>query len=126
MSEELNSGKVIEELDFAAAAYAKEVVGLLNDQMRSVIDIRKPEITDFYTGENSLLKANDNVVVNTLQAWGIYFQLLNIAEENTAMRRRRQTENRQGLEYVKGTFHHIFHEAKERGVTAKEIKKLLE
>ena len=115
-----------DELDSAAASYAKEIVELLNDQMRSVINIRKPDILDYYTGKKSLPKNNDEALVNTLQAWGIYFQLLNIAEENTGMRRRRHTEKLRGLEYVPGTFHHIFHEAKDRGVTAKEIQKLLD
>ena len=39
---------VIEELDSAAASYAKEVVGLLNEQMLSVIKIRKPDILDYF------------------------------------------------------------------------------
>lgn len=118
--------KAVDELDSAAASYAKEIVGLLNDQMRKVINIRKPEILDYYTGKKQLPKNNDAALVNTLQAWGIYFQLLNIAEENTGMRRRRHTEKLRGLEYVPGTFHHIFHDAKQRGVKAKDIQKLLD
>ncbi|MBL1142751.1 MAG: phosphoenolpyruvate carboxylase [Proteobacteria bacterium] len=117
---------VVDELDSAAASYAKEIVGLLNEQMRKVIEIRKPEILDYYTGKKEIPEDDDDAVVHTLQAWGIYFQLLNIAEENTGMRRRRHTENLRGLEYVPGTFHHIFHDAKERGVSAKEIKNLLD
>ena len=118
--------EVVDELDSAAATYAKEVVSLLNDQMRKVINIRKPEILDYYTGKKPLPKNNEAALVNTLQAWGIYFQLLNIAEENTGMRRRRHTENKRGMEYVPGTFHHIFHEAKERGVKPKEVQALLD
>ena len=115
-----------EELDSAAASYAKEVVELLNEQMLSVIKIRKPEILDYYTGKKDIPKNNDEALVNTLQAWGIYFQLLNIAEENTGMRRRRQTEKLRGLEYVPGTFHHIFHEAKQRGINDEEVQALLD
>ena len=126
MSTSAKQKAVIDELDSSAASYAKEVVGLLNDQIRKVIKIRKPEILDYYTGKKELPEDDDDAKVNTLQAWGIYFQLLNIAEENTGMRRRRHTEKLRGLEYVPGTFHHIFHDAKERGVSAKEIKKLLE
>lgn len=118
--------KVVDELDSAAAAYAKQLVELLNDRMHSVITIRNRKILDYYTGKKKLPKDNDKALVNTLQAWGIYFQLLNIAEENTGMRRRRHTEKLAGLEYVPGTFHHIFHDAKQRGVKAKDIQKLLD
>ena len=126
MSTKEKQQAVADELDTAAASYAKEIVGILNDQMRNVIEIRKPEILDYYTGKKAIPDDDDEAVVNTLQAWGIYFQLLNIAEENTGMRRRRHTEKLRGLEYVPGTFHHIFHDAKQRGVKEKEIKKLLD
>ena len=118
--------KVVDELDSAAAAYAKEIVELLNGQMRNVISIRNREILDYYTGKKKLPENNDKLLVDILQAWGIYFQLLNIAEENTGMRRRRHTEKLAGLEYVPGTFHHIFHDARQRGVKAKDIQKLLD
>ncbi|MGB1800903.1 MAG: phosphoenolpyruvate carboxylase [Gammaproteobacteria bacterium] len=114
------------EIDSAAADYAKEVVELLNQQLLNVINIRKPEILDYYTGKKDLPNNNEEALVNTLQAWGIYFQLLNIAEENTGMRRRRQTEKTYGREYVPGTFHHIFHEAEERGVSNEDIQNLLD
>lgn len=126
MSNKKDQQAVVDELDSSAASYAKEIVELLNEQMRKVIELRKPKILDYYTGKKAIPKNNDEAMVNTLQAWGIYFQLLNIAEENTGMRRRRHTEKLRGLEYVPGTFHHIFHEAKERGVKAKEIQALLD
>lgn len=117
---------VTDDLDAAAAAYAKEVVGILEEQLQSVIAIRKPDIEPYYSGAKSIPDDNDEALVNTLQAWGIYFQLLNIAEENTGMRRRRQTEKVQGMEYVPGTFHKVFHDAKQRGVTEDEIQALLD
>lgn len=126
MSNTAKQQALIDELDSAAASYAKEIVGILNDQMRKVIEIRKPEILDYYTGKKDIPKDDDDAMVNTLQAWGIYFQLLNIAEENTGMRRRRNTEKLRGREYVPGTFHHIFHDAKQRGISSGNIKNLLE
>lgn len=126
MSKKSKKQAVVEEVDLAAAQYAKQIVELLNGQLLNVIKIRKPEILDYYTGKKELPKNNDEALVNTLQAWGIYFQLLNIAEENTGMRRRRQTEKMRGREYVPGTFHHIFHEAEERGVSNEDIQTLLD
>ncbi len=116
----------VNELDAAAAAYAKEVVELLNTQLSSIIDLRKPEITGNFSGDVMIPADDYDVLVNTLQAWGIYFQLLNIAEENTGMRRRRHTENVLGLEYVPGTFHHILKDARDSGLSAKEVQKFLD
>ena len=114
-----------DDLDSAAAAYAKEVVDLLKEQLASVIAIRKPDIEPYFAANKSIPDDNEEALVNTLQAWGIYFQLLNIAEENTGMRRRRQTESHLGLEFVPGTFDKVFHDAKERGVSADEIQSLI-
>ena len=115
-----------DDLDASAAAYAKEIVELLEEQLHSVVQQRKSNIDAYYSGDKSIPDNDDDALVNTLQAWSIYFQLLNIAEENTGMRRRRQTEKVLGLEYVPGTFHKVFHDAKERGVTEEEVQSLLD
>lgn len=115
-----------DDIDVAAAAYAKDLVNLLESQLTSVVDLRKPEIEPYYSGEKLIPDDDDDALENTLQAWSIYFHLLNIAEENTAMRRRRQTEKKLGMEYVPGTFQKVFHDAKERGVTEQQVQELLD
>ncbi len=116
----------ISNLDSLAAAYAAELVELLFTQLESVIEKRCPSILPFVKGKKSLAEGSAADVENTLQAWGIWFQLLNIAEENTGMRRRRQTEDILGLEKVPGTFAHVLAEAKGDGVSAQSIQELLD
>lgn len=115
----------IADLDSLAAAYAAELVGLLSTEFEKVIEKRCPGILPFIRGVLPLTEGTVEQVESTLQAWGIWFQLLNIAEENTGMRRRRQTEDLLGLEKVPGTFAHVLAEAKEGKVAAEEIQALL-
>jgi phosphoenolpyruvate carboxylase len=122
----LTTGKTAADLDSVAATYAAELLQLLSTQLNKVIAVRKPEVLPFITGDKALTEATNAEAESVLQSWGIWFQLLNIAEENTGMRRRRQTEDLLGLDKVPGTFAHVFAEAKETGVSAKEIQKLLD
>ena len=57
---------------------------------------------------------------------GIWFQLLSIAEQNAAMRRRRQIEAERGYELLRGTFARVFADAAAAKVPAAEIRTLLE
>ncbi|MEX2525966.1 MAG: phosphoenolpyruvate carboxylase [Gammaproteobacteria bacterium] len=126
MSENLQARTVLpQDLDTEAAKYAQDVVSLLFSEFCHVIEQRKPDIQPIISGEKPLPRHDRNLLFPVLQAWGIWFQLLNIAEENTAMRRRRQTEKALGLEQVPGTFAHTFARAKEQGVDADTVRKLL-
>lgn len=115
----------VELLDTAAAEYARQLVDLLNEQWLDVIRVRKPAILPVVRGEVPIPEDDNDLLLNTLQAWGIWFQLLNIAEENTAMRRRRQTENELGLEHVPGTFANVFAQASAAGISEEDIQTLL-
>jgi phosphoenolpyruvate carboxylase len=57
---------------------------------------------------------------------GIWFQLLSIAEQNAAMRRRRQTEAERGYEQVRGTFAQVMSSAAGMGIPPSEVRALLE
>ena len=122
----LTSGKIVSDLDSAAATYAAELVELLSTQLNKVIEIRMSAILPFISGDKALTEATNVEAESVLQAWGIWFQLLNIAEENTGMRRRRQTEDLLGLDKVPGTFANVFAQAKADGVSVKEIQNLLD
>ena len=112
-------------IDDISAAYAKEVVELLTAQLLEVIERRQPELLPYFTGEKALPENNTDLLLGILQAWGIWFQLLNVAEENTGMRRRRLYEKEMGLENLPGTFANVFKQAADAGISADEIQKLL-
>ena len=114
------------DLDRAAAEYAQQLVDLLYDCWLEVIDIRCPRIRPVVSGRQRVAGEDREIVLNSLQAWGIWFQLLNIAEENTAMRRRRQTEEAFGPEHVPGTFAHVITGAKSAGLDADRVQECLE
>ena len=115
----------MQDIDSISATYAKEVVDLLTEQLKAVIQQRQPEILPLFQGEQPVPKNNASILLGVLQAWSIWFQLLNVAEENTAMRRRRLLEKNNGLEKVPGTFANVFSQAKEAGASADDIQHLL-
>ncbi|OGT33765.1 MAG: phosphoenolpyruvate carboxylase [Gammaproteobacteria bacterium RBG_16_51_14] len=114
-----------QDIDSLSAAYAKHVVDLLTGQLKIVIQVRHPEILVLFQGGSPVPDNNRELLLGVLQAWGIWFQLLNVAEENTAMRRRRLTEKVRGLEHVPGTFANVFMQAAESGIRAGDIQSLL-
>lgn len=113
-------------IDAASASYAQEVVGILTDQLIKVIEHRNSEILPYVRGELAIPNCENDVLLGILQAWGIWFQLLNVAEENTGMRRRRMAEKEYGLENVPGTFAYVFKQASEAGVSPEEVQRLLD
>ena len=113
-------------LDSAVASYAGNLIDLLAELLRQVIGQRKPEILPIFDGEQVLPRDDNELLLAGLQAWGIWFQLLNIAEENAAMRRRRVTESLQGLEHVSGTFANVIGQAFELGLSHLEVQDLLD
>ncbi|MFT5426608.1 MAG: phosphoenolpyruvate carboxylase [Gammaproteobacteria bacterium] len=113
-------------LDSASASYAKEVVSLLTDQLIRVIEHRHKEILPYVRGEIAIPPGDNELLLGILQAWGIWFQLLNVAEENTGMRRRRMAEKEVGLENVPGTFANVFKQASNSGISSKDIQSLLD
>lgn len=112
-------------LDSATASYAGNLIDLLAEQLRQVISQRKPDILPVFEGEQALPRDDNELLLAGLQAWGIWFQLLNIAEENAAMRRRRVTESIQGLEHVSGTFANVIARAAAMGLSHQEVQDLL-
>ena len=53
---------------------------------------RQPDVAAIVTGDRSLAAAPRELLLRALQAVGIWFQLLTIAEENAAQRLRRKIE----------------------------------
>src|SRR2546425_4090335 len=78
----------------AASDYLAQVAELLFDQFVDVIRVHQPEIEPLLRGEALDPDAAPELLARTIQAQGMWFQLLSIAEQNAAMRLRRQAEVR--------------------------------
>ena len=113
-------------IDAIFASYAKEVVELLTSQLNEVIQQRHSGIIPDFKGELPVPSGDTELLLGVLQAWGLWFQLLNVAEENTGMRRRRIAEKEYGLENVPGSFANVFKQARDTGISADEIHNLLD
>ncbi len=107
----------------AAAAYANEVADLLYAQLLDVVRARAPELEPVLAGAVEVCEPD--LEGRGLQVLGIWLLLLSIAEQNAAMRRRRQIEIARGYEALRGTFAEVVGSAAERGVPADELRELL-
>jgi len=110
----------------SAAAYANEVVELLSGLLLGLVRERQPELEPALRGERPASELSPDLMARTLQVQGLWFQLLSIAEQNAAMRRRRQTEADRGYDQVRGTFAQVISSAAATKVSADELRKLLE
>lgn len=108
------------------AAYTAEVAALLQGLLLDVLAARQPEIGPVLRGAAPWPSQDGWLLLRTLQAHGIWFQLLSIAEQNAGMRRRRLLETERGLERVEGTFAHAIAEGSRAGVSASRLQALLD
>lgn len=116
----------VDDPEAAAAAYANEVIGLLSRLLGDVIHARHPAIVPAFRGEVPAPSSERELLLRFLQAHGIWFQLLSIAEQNAAMRRRRQVERQRGPDQVQGTLPYVIADAAASKVKAEEIQALLD
>ena len=115
--------------DFAlldTAEYLKRTAGLLYDCFLDVIRAHHPEIEPGLKGERVDPAAPPELVARTIQAQGMWFQLLSIAEQNAAMRQRRRSEVERGYEQLRGTFAQVVAAAARSGITADEVRSVVE
>ncbi len=110
----------------SAAAYAQEVVELLSTLLLDLVRDRQPEVESVLRGERLPSSLSPELLARTLQVQGIWFQLLSIAEQNAAMRRRRQIEIERGYDQLRGTFAQVVSSAAASGVKPLEIRELLD
>ena len=108
-----------------AGTSPREAAGLLFGLLLDVARKHQPEIEPLLKGGASVADFTPELLARALQAQGIWFQLLSIAEQNAAMRRRRQVERERGREELRGTFSHVLAEAARAGVEPEEIQKLI-
>ena len=108
-----------------AAQPTMEAADLLFSLLLDVARRHQPEIEAALKGHANVSDFTPELMARALQAQGIWFQLLSIAEQNAAMRRRRKVERERGREQVRGTFANVLGEASRNGVGPDEIQKLL-
>ena len=99
----------------------KEAADFLFDLLMEVVCRHQPEIEPVLRGTASRFELNPALMSRALQAQGIWFQLLSLAEQAAAMQRRRQIEGARGRDQLKGTFDYVLAEASRANVTAQEI-----
>lgn len=108
-----------------AGISVREAQELLFSLLLDVARKHQPEIEPVLRGGAPVSQLSPELMARALQAQGIFFQLVAIAEQNAAMRRRRQVERERGREQIKGTFAHVLAEASASGVGPEEIQKLI-
>ena len=104
---------------------AQEAADLLFRLLLEVVRRHQPEIEPVLLGGANISGFTPELMARALQAQGILFQLLAIAKQNAAMRRRRQIERTRGRAALRGTFAHVLAEAAQDGVAPQEIQTLL-
>ncbi|NNE24554.1 MAG: phosphoenolpyruvate carboxylase [Rhizobiales bacterium] len=95
----------------------EQLLGLL----RIIIVDREPRVAGLLTSAAGVLPADRELRIASLQVIGIWFNLLNIIEENAAMRSRRGIETLAGPDQVKGTFSNILAGAAAQGIDPKAV-----
>lgn len=99
-----------------------ETIELLFKLLLEVIRIRQPEIEPVIRGESTVPVSSRDLLMRSLQAFGIWFQLLNVAEENSAMRRRRAFESELGEHQVTNSFAAAIKQFKDADIGEKTLQ----
>ncbi len=108
------------------ATYIVEITGILRDLLRQVIRSREPEVLAILDDSGASAAIPEHLVEHALQAIGIWLQLMNIAEENNAIRNRRDIEKQGGPDHVIGSFSHAVAQVAAAGVPPETVARVLE
>ncbi len=108
-----------------AEAYEATLSALLFDLLVEIVAHHHPQIVPMLRGESSGEELSPESCARALQAQGIWFQLLAIAEQNATMRRRREVEKVRGDDQVRGTFAHLMAETARAGISAAHVRTVL-
>jgi len=106
--------------------YGDEVSELLYNSLLDVIRTRSPEIEDVFAGKKELRDSNESLLTHTLQAYGIWFQLLSTLDQHVNEKRLRLIETEIGHDQVPGTFAQVVSQAASEGVSAQQLQNVLE
>lgn len=106
--------------------YVDEITVLLRDLLRRVIRERAPRVLAIIDNPEDAMSIKPELRAPALQVIGIWLQLLNIAEENAAMRSRRRLETMGGNDQILGSFSNAFATIAAAGATGEAVAKALE
>jgi phosphoenolpyruvate carboxylase len=98
---------------------------LLFDLLLDVVERYEPKVAAVLRGDLTTSGMPPELLARTLQAQGIWFQLLSIAEQNRDMRNRREVERERGHDQLRGTFANVFAAAAAEGITASEVRQAM-
>ncbi|MDP8995822.1 MAG: phosphoenolpyruvate carboxylase, partial [Pseudomonadota bacterium] len=107
------------------SSYIDEITGQLRELLRQVIKVRTPSVLAVLEDVNAAIAIPADEVEHALQVIGIWLQLMNIAEENAAVRNRRAVENKAGPDQVAGSLSQSLAQAAASGVTGEQVAKVL-
>ncbi|MBZ9986002.1 phosphoenolpyruvate carboxylase [Mesorhizobium sp. BH1-1-5] len=99
---------------------------LLLRLLLQVASAREPEIAAVLSGRRSLVSLAPEQRIPALQASGVWFQLLTIADELVAMRARRELEQGAGINDVPGSFASVVAEMAANGHSVAEAQAALD
>lgn len=98
---------------------------LLFELLVAVVQRYEPQVAAVLREERTTAGMPVRLLTRTLQAQGIWFQLLAIAEQNRDMRNRREAERERGVEQLRGTFANVFATAAAQGISGAQIRQAL-
>ncbi|MCJ2104339.1 phosphoenolpyruvate carboxylase [Methylobacterium sp. E-041] len=104
---------------------SKEALDILFHALLDVARRHEPELEAVLHGTADISTFTPEMLARALQVQGIWFQLLSIAEQNVAMRRRRHVERTEGRSALGGSFAKVLAEASAGGIPAPQIHALL-
>jgi phosphoenolpyruvate carboxylase len=99
---------------------------LLRDLLRQVIQTREPRVYSIIDQPEEASAIPHELIAPALQVTGIWLQLLNIAEENGAMRARRRLEAQGGPDSLIGSFSNVIAGIAAAGVSDEAMAKALQ
>jgi phosphoenolpyruvate carboxylase len=106
--------------------YIDEITVMLRDLLRQVIRLREPRVLAVIDRPEDAAAIPADLVEHALQVIGIWLQLLNIAEENGAMRARRRLESQGGPDQVTGSFSNALSVVAAAGATPEAVQRVLD
>ncbi|HWZ57551.1 MAG TPA: phosphoenolpyruvate carboxylase [Gemmatimonadaceae bacterium] len=118
---DVESERVASQSDVTTPSLPDVVLALLE----SVVRERNPEVAAALRGEAVGGPGTPKTLARALQAQGLWFQMLGLAEQYTAFRARRHAESELGYDQMAGTFSHVVREARERGVPREKIESVV-
>jgi phosphoenolpyruvate carboxylase len=106
--------------------FREDARSLLFRLLLSVVNEREPDIAEVLNGLVDLDTLAKERRIAALQATGIWFQLLAIASELTAMRSRRELEQAGGADEVVGSFSNVIGQIAASGYSAEAVQEALD